>query len=44
MDNVFQGVLKGKTVIMVTHYLNLLSKGDKVALVINGTVPHFESH
>ena len=44
MNNVFQGELKGKTVIMVTHYLNLLSKGDKVALVVNGTVPLFESY
>ena len=44
MDNVFQGELKGKTVIMVTHYLNLLNKGDRVALVIDGTVPIFESY
>lgn len=41
MDNVFLGALHGKTRIMVTHFLHLLEKVDKVILMDEGEIKAF---
>ena len=38
MREVFMGKLRGKTRVMVTHYLNLLSEVDKVVLIDEGEI------
>jgi len=38
MDNVFKGILKGKTIILSTHYLHLLDQMDRVALISEGKI------
>lgn len=44
MDKVFKGVLGGKTRIMVTHYLHLLSHVDKVVLMDKGKIAAFGTY
>lgn len=39
LNNVFLGLLKGKTLVISTHYLNILEKVDRVALIIEGRIP-----
>jgi ATP-binding cassette, subfamily C (CFTR/MRP), member 1 len=38
MDQVFMGELKQRTRVMVTHYLHLLDKVDRVIFVENGKI------
>jgi len=38
MNNVFISRLKGKTIVLTTHYLNLLEKADRVCLLDKGKI------
>lgn len=38
MNNIFTGCLKGKTIVLSTHYLNLLEKSDRVCLINQGII------
>lgn len=44
MEDVFKKELKGKTRIMVTHYLHLLDSVDKVLLIDKGEIKAFGSY
>lgn len=38
MKNVFEGLLKRKTRVLVTHLLNIISNVDRVLLIVDGRV------
>ena len=38
MTNVFKGAMKGKTIVISTHYLHLLEQMDRVVLMDKGRI------